>query len=76
MEGKNWRIQWVESERGWGRSYSFSYFDSLTEALAARASNVLNNDADYVKNGFRVPDYYIQCEKIQTKVANKWVDYE
>jgi hypothetical protein len=48
-----YRIQLVESERGWGQEYWYEFFDSITEAeKRIREVNSKNNEKF-------APDWYI-----------------
>ena len=56
-----YRVHGYESERGWGRSYEHSDFDTRAEAEAYIKRVNEGNAADYARTK-RVPDCYFQVE--------------
>lgn len=52
------RLEFYESERGWGSDVWYNYYDTLDEALAAR--DECNRD----NSGTHVPEYYIIARDI------------
>lgn len=49
-----WRIDWLESERGWGQSYWFTDYDTQEEAEEA-----YKRAKDEAGNNLYTPDFYI-----------------
>lgn len=60
-----YRVKYVESERGWGRSYDYVLFESLEDAVAAYRKNREHNRKANVELNGAVPDYYYQAEEVQ-----------
>jgi hypothetical protein len=53
-----YRIQLVESERGWGQEYWNEDYDTLAEAKARiRSVNAMNTTST-------APDWYMQAEEV------------
>lgn len=56
---KVWRVEFMESERGWGQSYWNTDYDTPEEAQTAYDETNARNTAT------RAPDYYIQAVSIK-----------
>lgn len=69
------RVWYMESERGWGQKYwPGKEHEFLAEAQAEFTRCNLENDEQFIREK-RVPDYYIQAERIETLVNGRWVTY-
>ncbi len=57
-----WKVEIIESERGWGRKIDeVKSFDSYDAAVAFQKEFNRPNEEDYAKTK-RVPDWYMQAE--------------
>lgn len=64
-DGLNYKVKFLESERGWGQSYESMYYASEEEAIDAYAK--------HQPRAGPIPDYYIIAVDVLKRENDEWV---